>query len=173
MKFWPNFIAKDVDTKINATDQSLISKLVNSFLENNSGSKLIDKTVIDLKWDFTTQALRVELKHNSQECELLFPKISIFDKENYAYFESVYTSFYGAFGQEPKKKIVGFRIVVKRGQRFLGELGFAVPSKDIWHSNDMRHPRSEDLKIQNDFFVNKEIPSLVESLNELLNKEYK
>lgn len=168
MKFWPHFILKDVDTSINTTDQSLISKLINSFLENNSESKLIDKTVIDLNWDFTTQALRVELEHNSKKCELLFPKISIFDKENYAFFESVYTSFYGAFGHEPKKKIVGFRIVANRGQRFLGELGFAVPSKEkYFNTNEMGENKIYD------YFVNKEIPSLVKSLNELLNKEYK
>ena len=41
MKFWPHFILKDVDTRINTTDQSLISKLINSFLENNSELKVV------------------------------------------------------------------------------------------------------------------------------------
>ena len=163
MKFWPELLIKDVDTNINTTDQSLISKLINSLLESNSGSKLIDKTVIDLKWDFTTQALEVKLEYKSKECRILFPKISIFDKENYAYFESVYTSFYGAFGQEPKKKIVGFRMIVYRGQQFLGELGFAVPSREkYFNTNEMGENKIYD------FFVDKEIPSLVKSLKELL-----
>ena len=76
MKFWPDLITKDVDAKINDHDQRLISRLIKSFLTENPGSKLIDKKIIDRKWDFSDQALEVEIEHKSSGCRILFPKMS-------------------------------------------------------------------------------------------------
>ena len=168
MKFWPDLITKDVDAKINDHDQRLISRLIKSFLTENPGSKLIDKKIIDRKWDFSDQALEVEIEHKSSGCRILFPKISIFNKENFAYFFDVLKSFHGAFGAEPKRKIVGFRMLIYKGNQFLKEFGFAVPSKELWHANEMRSNRGEEFNIMYDFFVDKEIPFFVKKLNEVL-----
>ena len=112
MKFWPDLITKDVDANINDHDQRLITEIIDSFLKDNPKSKLINKTIVNRKWDFSQQTLEVELEHKSKKCRVLFPKISIFEKDNFIYYLDIFNSFHGAYGAEPKKKLVGFRMLI-------------------------------------------------------------